>query len=418
MFIYLQSCSFDFVHFGHANVVRQAKCLGDYLVVGIHNDEEISKHKGPPVFTQDERYTLLCAVKWVDEVVKDAPYVTQLDVLERHNCDFCVHGDDITTTADGLDTYALVKAAGKYVEVGRTEGISTTDLLYRMLHAVQRAKHRVPDLIESSPTASTLVNGGTKPTCTFTPKGDEENSLRVLNTLETAAACAFADTAPSSAGPTSSSGAHPVTSSSYTSGITHYLPNALRIADFVAPGNRQGGQPFDGIRSPRPGETVIYVPGTFDLFHVGHVEFLKKCRDLGTYIIIGLYSDESAALESGRIGPILTLQERLLSLLACRYVNNVIMDPPYNITEEMLDFFKVNVVAVGNHTSEEVISGPHNPMTVPQRRGIFRRIDSGSEVTTRKVIWRIIENQHAYEARNRTKEEKEARLAAAVKSTL
>lgn len=44
------------VHFGHANSLRQAKALGDYLVVGIHNDDEISKHKGPPVFTEEERY--------------------------------------------------------------------------------------------------------------------------------------------------------------------------------------------------------------------------------------------------------------------------------------------------------------------------------------------------------------------------
>uniref|UniRef100_A0A0X3QBY4 ethanolamine-phosphate cytidylyltransferase n=1 Tax=Schistocephalus solidus TaxID=70667 RepID=A0A0X3QBY4_SCHSO len=267
--VWVDGC-FDFVHFGHANVVRQAKCLGDYLVVGIHSDEEIAKHKGPPVFTQDERYTLLCAIKWVDQVVKDAPYVTQLDVLERHNCNFCVHGDDLTTTADGLDTYALVKGAGKYVEVKRTEGISTTDLLYRMLHAVQRAKCRVPGLIASQPTACTLLNDGPAPTCTFTPMGDEENCLRVFNTLETVAACASAGKVSSSSSSpmrASSSRAQPTTSV-YTSGIMHYLPNALRIADFVAPGDRQGGQPFDGIRSPRPGETVIYVPGAFDLFRI------------------------------------------------------------------------------------------------------------------------------------------------------
>ena len=47
------------VHFGHANSLRQAKALGDYLVVGVHTDEEISKHKGPPVFTQEERYTAI-----------------------------------------------------------------------------------------------------------------------------------------------------------------------------------------------------------------------------------------------------------------------------------------------------------------------------------------------------------------------
>lgn len=50
------------VHFGHANSLRQAKAMGDYLVVGVHNDEEITKHKGPPVFTEEERQTLLLRV--------------------------------------------------------------------------------------------------------------------------------------------------------------------------------------------------------------------------------------------------------------------------------------------------------------------------------------------------------------------
>lgn len=36
------------------------------------------------------------AIKWVDEVVEDAPYVTTLETLEQYNCAFCVHGDDIT----------------------------------------------------------------------------------------------------------------------------------------------------------------------------------------------------------------------------------------------------------------------------------------------------------------------------------
>ena len=44
------------VHFGHANSLRQAKAMGDHLIVGVHTDEEITKHKGPPVFTQEERW--------------------------------------------------------------------------------------------------------------------------------------------------------------------------------------------------------------------------------------------------------------------------------------------------------------------------------------------------------------------------
>ena len=56
------------VHFGHANQLRQAKQMGTYLVVGVHNDEEIAKHKGPPVFNQQERYRMVRGIKWVDEV--------------------------------------------------------------------------------------------------------------------------------------------------------------------------------------------------------------------------------------------------------------------------------------------------------------------------------------------------------------
>ena len=60
---------YDMVHFGHANQLRQTKEFGNYLVVGVHSDEEIAKHKGPPVFTQEERRKIVNAIRWVDEVV-------------------------------------------------------------------------------------------------------------------------------------------------------------------------------------------------------------------------------------------------------------------------------------------------------------------------------------------------------------
>lgn len=131
---------YDMVHYGHSNQLRQARAMGDYLIVGVHTDEEISKHKGPPVFTQEERYKMVHAIKWVDEVVPAAPYVTTLETLDKHSCDFCVHGNDITLTVDGRDTYEEVKQAGRYRECRRTQGVSTTDLVGRML-LVTKAHH-------------------------------------------------------------------------------------------------------------------------------------------------------------------------------------------------------------------------------------------------------------------------------------
>lgn len=52
--VYMDGC-FDLMHFGHANALRQAKALGDELVVGVVSDEEIVANKGPPVLSMEER---------------------------------------------------------------------------------------------------------------------------------------------------------------------------------------------------------------------------------------------------------------------------------------------------------------------------------------------------------------------------
>lgn len=58
------------MHYGHANAIRQAKQMGDYLIVGVHSDADIAKHKGPPVMCERERYEAVRGCKWVDEVVE------------------------------------------------------------------------------------------------------------------------------------------------------------------------------------------------------------------------------------------------------------------------------------------------------------------------------------------------------------
>ena len=63
-------------------------------------------------------------IMWVDEMVENAPYVTTIETLYKYNCDFCMHGDD---------TYHIVKENNRYREVHRTQGVSTTDLVGRML---------------------------------------------------------------------------------------------------------------------------------------------------------------------------------------------------------------------------------------------------------------------------------------------
>ena len=70
--IYMAACM-DLIHSGHFNCMRQAKALGDILVVGVIADEEIARCKGPPVMKQHERRAIAEACKWVDEVVEQVP---------------------------------------------------------------------------------------------------------------------------------------------------------------------------------------------------------------------------------------------------------------------------------------------------------------------------------------------------------
>lgn len=101
--IWVDGC-FDLGHFGHANLLRQAKALGgknSKLIVGIHSDAEIAFHKRLPIFTETERFQMVSGTKWVDEVICNAPYVTTPTVIYDNQCNFCVHGNDITVAQDG-----------------------------------------------------------------------------------------------------------------------------------------------------------------------------------------------------------------------------------------------------------------------------------------------------------------------------
>ena len=85
------------------------------------------------MFNNEERYKIVRSIKWVDEVVEAAPFSTTVELLDKYNCDFCAHGDDISYNADGVDSLKLVKDLGRFKEFKRTTGVSTTDLIGRIL---------------------------------------------------------------------------------------------------------------------------------------------------------------------------------------------------------------------------------------------------------------------------------------------
>ncbi|CAL9205761.1 unnamed protein product, partial [Musa hybrid cultivar] len=128
---------YDLFHFGHARALEQAKNSfpNTYLLVGCCNDEITHRYKGNTVMTESERYESLRHCRWVDEVIPDAPWIITQEFLDKHKIDYVVH--DAIPYADasgaGNDVYEYVKSVGKFKETKRTDGISTSDIIMRIL---------------------------------------------------------------------------------------------------------------------------------------------------------------------------------------------------------------------------------------------------------------------------------------------
>ena len=107
----------------------------------------------------------------------------------------------------------------------------------------------------------------------------------------------------------------------------------------------------------------VYVDMVGDLFHAGHVALLREARRHGDWLVVGVLSDDTAAAYKRR--PIMTLAERVAVIEACRYVDEVIEDAPFQLTEEFLDEHAIATVVHGDDLSPEGASPSTGPPWQP-----------------------------------------------------
>jgi ethanolamine-phosphate cytidylyltransferase len=334
--IWVDGC-FDMLHFGHTNAIRQALSLGHELFVGCHSDEEIERYKySNPIMKADERYEALRACKWVTYVVENYPYVTRLKDMDRFEVDFVAHGDDISTDLNGRNSYQEIIDAGRFKIVKRTDGISTTDLVGRML------------------------------LCT-------KGHFKGMEGVEV--------------------------ESPHKQSVSYFPTTSRKIVQ------------FSNNCTPKPTDKVVYVDGSFDLFHIGHMRVLQKAREMGTYLIAGIHEDHVVNEAKGVNYPIMNLNERVLGVLSCRYVDEVVMGVPYAVSDELIKSLGIHVVVAGKVS--EALPHASDPHAVPKAMGIFQEVDSGSGLTTESIIQRVMEHRQQLldrQAKKKVKDEKAKEL--------
>ena len=114
--------TFDLLHYGHINLLRRARALGDYLIVALSSDE-FNERKGKRCFFSfEERKRLIESVRYVDLVIPEESWEQKATDVRLYHADILVMGDDWRGKFDYLSPFCEV------VYLERTPEISTTKI--------------------------------------------------------------------------------------------------------------------------------------------------------------------------------------------------------------------------------------------------------------------------------------------------
>ena len=130
----------------------------------------------------------------------------------------------------------------------------------------------------------------------------------------------------------------------------------------------------------------LYTDMCADLFHTGHVNYLRQCSAIAdnVHLIVGIHSD--ATIESYKRSSICTMEERVGVVEACRYVNQVLPNAPLRVTEEFMDLHDIDFVIHGTETPEAERQAMYD---LPIVRGQYTEVPRTEGISTTELIDRI-----------------------------
>ncbi len=120
---------YDMFHIGHLNIIRRAKELCDYLIVGVSTDELVQKEKNKtPVIPYEERISIIGALKYVDMVVAQTNK-NKFEAWEKYHFDKMFVGSDWKGSSQWIEYERQFQPVGvEIIYLKHTDGISSTKL--------------------------------------------------------------------------------------------------------------------------------------------------------------------------------------------------------------------------------------------------------------------------------------------------
>ena len=115
--------TYDLLHYGHINLLKRAKALGDYLIVALSTDEFNAVKGKTSFFNYEQRKALLEAIRYVDLVIPEKAWEQKISDVHEYHIDVFVIGDDWKGKFDFLKLEGV-----EVVYLSRTPEISTSDI--------------------------------------------------------------------------------------------------------------------------------------------------------------------------------------------------------------------------------------------------------------------------------------------------
>ena len=117
----------DLFHFGHLELLRRCSELGNFLVVGIINDQEVFRYKKRmPVIPFNQRLEIVRNIRFVDDVMPQNSRDGSENLRKLGNVDLLVRGDDVILDQE---VSTIKELGGKFIQLKRTPNISTSSII-------------------------------------------------------------------------------------------------------------------------------------------------------------------------------------------------------------------------------------------------------------------------------------------------